>query len=112
MLRVLTKSTVPVRVHCLGLRFSPSLQGAIEEQVGRLGGYAKLVEGCELHVGRWHLHHDAGQQYRVSLEIELRNGRGELVTSRQSELDAAPDALLVALRKAVDASLLRLQHSA
>lgn len=112
MPRVLTKSTVPVRVHTLGLRLSHELQGAVEEQASKLGSYAKLVENCELHVGQWHLHHDAGQQYRVSLEIELRDGRGELVTSRQSELNAAPEALLEALRETFEASLVRLQHTA
>jgi hypothetical protein len=108
----LTKSSVPVRVHYLGLRPSPALRGLVDEEANRLGSYAKLIDSCELHVGNWHLHQDSGRLYRVSLEIQLTEGRGELATTRESEVNAEPDALVATLRQAFEASLSRLQHTA
>ena len=108
----LTTSSVPVRVNYLGLRPSPTLRGLVEEEAARLDSYAKLIESCELHVGNWHLHQNTGRLYRVSLEIQLVDGRGELATTRESEINAEADALLVALRETFEASLSRLQHTA
>jgi len=108
----LTKSSVPVRVHYLGLRPSSALRGLVDEEAARLGSYAKLIESCELHVGNWHLHQDSGHLYRVSLEIQLVDGRGELSTTRESEVNPQSESLAVALRQAFEASLMRLQHAA
>jgi hypothetical protein len=108
----LTTSSVPVRVHYLGLRPSPTLRSLVEVEAARLSGYAKLIDTVQLHVGNWHLHHDAGRLYRVSLEIQLTEGRGELATTRESELNAPSDALIVALRETFETSLSRLHHSA
>jgi hypothetical protein len=108
----LTTSPVRVRVHYLGLRPTPALRGLVEEEAARLSSYAKLIDSAELHVGNWHLHHDAGRLYRVSLELQLTEGRGELSTTRESELDAAPDGLVSALHDAFETSLMRLSHTA
>jgi hypothetical protein len=108
----LTTSSVPVRVIYLGLRPSPTLRGLVEEEAARLDSYAQLIDSCELHVGNWHLHQNSGRLYRVSLEIQLVDGRGELATTRESEINAEADALLVALRETFEASLSRLQHTA
>jgi hypothetical protein len=88
------------------------LRGLVEQESARLSAYAKVIDSVELHVGNWHLHHDAGRLYRVSLEIQLTEGRGELATTRESDLNAEADALVVTLREAFETSLVRLQHTA
>jgi len=108
----LITSSVPVRVHYLGLRPSPTLRGLVEEESKRLSAYEKIIDSVDLHVGNWHLHQDAGRLYRVSLEIQLTEGRGELSTTRESEVNAKSEALVVALRDTFETSLSRLQHTA
>ncbi|HEX5658159.1 MAG TPA: hypothetical protein VFX59_13235 [Polyangiales bacterium] len=77
-----------IQLRYWGLRPSAQLEDTIADASARLRPLRDRIERCELHVGRWSLHHDQGQLFRATLSVELAGGGAPIALEEETEVGA------------------------
>jgi hypothetical protein len=77
-----------IQLRYWGLRPSPELEDTIASASARLRPVRDQIERCELHVGRWSLHHDQGELFRATLSVEPVGGGAAIALEEETEVGA------------------------
>lgn len=100
-----------VRIRTWGLRASSELEASIARASTKLSAFRTQIEHCEVHVGRWALHHDQGFVYRVSITIDRKGGQAALTLEDETDLNPELSARDQVLAKVFSRAASRLAAS-
>ena len=87
------KMAVPMGVKYVGFVASPALKAQVASEAAKLSRFRDQLEYVTLQVGRWHLHHNQGHLYRVTLDVDLGKRAHPLAVVEESDVGADATAV-------------------
>lgn len=98
---------VPLEIRFHNLDPSPAVEAAIREAAAKLERFAGDVISCKVTIEAPHKHHQQGNLFKVTVNVQLPGG--EVVASRSPDAHHAHEDAHVALRDAFNAARRQIQ---